>query len=240
MPGGQWTQKAETEGNGNGFQRYTWPRFIPHKKASLSSLFLLLIFLIWPALSLGQIFTRQFKFSFCGKGHGRWRRWPSFTSLTAGIPSQFSVIHAVLSHDITLPVLATGWELPDPEGDTVPLITKGNDKVVSPTTQRNWRVQLALHLGKHSYSSALQVSFPCRQLLLTCPGGVWRLEWCVLSFTSSWDISVLAERGPFFSLQWVKAKGATRFLNYSLIWPQSSPLHKYSLICSLGSQEKEL
>lgn len=88
--------------------------------------------------------------------------------------------------------------------------------------------------------SLLQVSFPCRQLLLTCPGGVWRLEWCVLSFTSSWDISVLAERGPFFSLQWVKAKEATRFLNYSLIWPQSSPLHKYSLICSLGSQEKEL
>lgn len=88
--------------------------------------------------------------------------------------------------------------------------------------------------------SLLQVSFPCRQLLLTCPGGVQRVEWYVLSFTSSRDISVLAERGSFFSLQWVKAKEATGFLNYSLIWPQSSPLHKYSLICSLGSQEKNL
>lgn len=115
------------------------------QKASLSSLFLLLIFLIWPALSLGQLFTRQFKFSFCRKGHGRWRRWPSFTSLTARITSQLSVIHALLSHDITLPVLAAGWELTDPEGDVLPLITKGNNKV-SPTTQRNWRVQLALHL----------------------------------------------------------------------------------------------
>lgn len=127
--------------------------FHSSQKASLSSLFLLLPFLIWPALSLGQIFTREFKFSFCRKGHGRWRRWPSFTSLMARITSQFSVIRALLSHDITLPVLAAGWELTDPEGEAVPLITKENDKV-SPTTQKNWRVQLVLHLGRHSYSSA--------------------------------------------------------------------------------------
>lgn len=71
----------------------------------------------------------------------------------ARITSQLSVIHALLSHDITLTVLAAGRELTDPEGDVLPLITKGNNKV-SPTTQRNWRVQLVLHLERLSYSSA--------------------------------------------------------------------------------------
>lgn len=37
-----------------------------------------------------------------------------------------------------------------------------------------------------------------------------------------------------------KANEATRFLNYSLIWPQTSPLHKYTLIRLLRSQEKKL
>lgn len=90
--------------------------------------------------------------------------------------------------------------------------------------------------------SLLWLSFPVRRYnsCLHVLVGIWRLEWYVLSFTPSCYISVLADERPFFSLQQVKAKEATRFLNYSLIWPQSSPLHKYSLICSLGSQERKL
>lgn len=153
---GAW-RSVDTKGRDRRKQKWTskihLTSFHSSQNASLSSLFLLLIFLIWPALSPGQIFTRQFKFSFCRKGHGRWRRWPSFTSLMTRTMSQFSVIRALLSHDITLPVLAAGWELTDPEGDAVPLITKGNDKV-SPTTQRDWRVQLVLHVERRSYSSA--------------------------------------------------------------------------------------
>lgn len=230
------------------FEDNTWPSsFIPQKKLAClpSPLFLLLIFLIWPALALGQIFTSYLNSHFAEKdtedegddlhSHHSWPR---------------------LQASFMCSMLCFPWHHPASPGGMMRTHWPWG-RGCDPDIQRKWQGMAhnpkELKISVRSSSgkaflllSLLQVPFlwrrlsSCSRVLGGGRGGVSRLEGYVLSFTASCYISVLANWGPFFSLQQGKAKEATGFLNYSLIWPQSSPLHKYSLICSLGSQEKKL
>ena len=136
-------------------------------------------------------------------------------------------------HDITLPALASFWAI---TGLSENIQASGNERefVVLSTCKRNkWPSRATdsspVTWDDASVTHALLLSL-CRLCLMPFLHHLW-FQW-------SWS-NVSCHSIPVTFLHWQnvlslfflqKANEATRFPNYSLIWPRSSPLHKYTLI----------
>lgn len=137
-----------------------------------------------------------------------------------------------------LPSLVTGNILASVENVKVSVNQRKSE--VLPTYERKWwfnLVQLiavtSLHPGRCPCPSSLGQFFSTCRLSLKprlCPLWFRRSQSDVSCHSILLHFCVGKIQYHFSPSREQKANEATRFLNYSLIWPQSSPSHKYTLI----------